>query len=45
VRDALALSSDCPLVWMDARDPQSSRNTLVTLVEHALARTAVVRAG
>ncbi len=45
VRDALALSSDCPIVWMDARDPQSSRDTLVTLVEHALARTAVVRAG
>jgi signal recognition particle receptor subunit beta len=45
VRDALALSSDCPLVWMDARDPGSSRDTLVTLVEHALARTAVVRAG
>jgi uncharacterized protein len=45
VRDALALPSDCPLVWMDARDPLSSRDTLVTLVEHALARTAVVRAG
>ena len=45
VRDALALPSDCPLVWMDARDPQSSRDTLVTLVEHALARTAVVQAG
>jgi uncharacterized protein len=45
VRDALALPSDCPLVWMDARDPRSSQDTLVTLVEHALARTAVVRAG
>ncbi len=45
VRDALALPSDCPLVWMDARDPHSSRDALVTLVEHALARTAVVRAG
>jgi signal recognition particle receptor subunit beta len=45
VRDALALSSDCPIMWMDARDPRSSRDTLVTLVEHALARTAVVRAG
>jgi signal recognition particle receptor subunit beta len=44
VRDALALPSDCPLVWMDARDPLSSQATLVTLVEHALARTAVVRA-
>ena len=41
VRDALALPSDCPLVWLDARDPVSSQRTLVTLVEHALARTAV----
>jgi uncharacterized protein len=39
VREALALSSDCPLVWMDARDPRSSRDTLVALVEHALVRT------
>jgi uncharacterized protein len=41
VRDALALPSDCPLVWMDARDPDSSSAALVALVEHALARTAV----
>jgi uncharacterized protein len=45
VRDALALSSDCPLVWMDARDPGSSRDALVTLVEHALARTVAVPTG
>jgi hypothetical protein len=48
VRDALALPSDCPLIWMDARDPASSRAALVTLVEHALARTtapAPARAG
>ena len=45
VRDALALSSDCPLVWMDARDPRSSRDALVTLVEHALARTVAVPTG
>jgi signal recognition particle receptor subunit beta len=45
VRDALALSSDCPLVWMDARDAGSSRDALVTLVEHALARTMAVPAG
>jgi signal recognition particle receptor subunit beta len=41
VREALALSDDCPLLWMDARDPVSSRETLIDLVEHALARTAV----
>jgi signal recognition particle receptor subunit beta len=45
VRDALALPSDCPLVWMDARDARSSRDTLVKLVEHALERTVVARAG
>jgi hypothetical protein len=41
VRDALALSDDCPVVWMDARDARSSQETLVGLVEHALARTVV----
>ena len=45
VRDALALPADCPLVWMDARDPASSQDALVALVEHALARTTVARAG
>jgi uncharacterized protein len=41
VRAALALPDDGPVVWMDARDPVSSRETLISLVEHALARTAV----
>jgi signal recognition particle receptor subunit beta len=41
VRDALALPADCPVIWMDARDSRSSRETLVGLVEHALSRTAV----
>jgi signal recognition particle receptor subunit beta len=41
VRDALALPPDCPLIWLDAREPGSSQAALVTLVEHALARTAV----
>jgi uncharacterized protein len=39
IRDALVLSPDCPLVWMDARKPSSSLDTLVALVEHALARS------
>ena len=39
IRDALALSADCPLVWMDARKSSSSLDTLVALVEHALARS------
>src|SRR6266540_3341951 len=33
IRDALVLSADCPLVWMDAREPRSSLDTLVVLVE------------
>src|SRR5689334_5125569 len=41
VRDALALSADCPVLWMDAREVRSSQETLISLVEHALARTAV----
>ena len=41
VREALALSDDCPVLWMDAREIRSSQDTLVSLVEHALARTAV----
>ena len=39
VSEALALPDDCPVVWMDARDPASSRETLINLVEHALSRT------
>ena len=39
IRDALVLSADCPLMWMDAREPRSSLDTLVALVEHALARS------
>ena len=41
VRDALAVSDDCPVIWMDARDSRSSQETLIVLVEHALARTVV----
>ncbi|GEL19713.1 GTP-binding protein [Pseudonocardia asaccharolytica] len=39
IRDALALPPDCPLVRMDARRADSGLTTLITLVEHALART------
>lgn len=45
VRDALALTADCPVFWMDARDEASSKEALVVLVEHALARTAVSATG
>ncbi len=39
VRDALALTPDCPVVRMDARNPDSCLETLIVLVEHALKRT------
>lgn len=41
VRDALALPGNCPLLWLDARDPGSGSDALVRLVEHALARSTV----
>src|SRR5919106_557134 len=39
VREALALAPDVPLVACDARDGRSVVPVLVTLVEHALARS------
>jgi uncharacterized protein len=39
VRDALQLASSTPLARMDARDPRSCMDTLIALVEHALARS------
>ena len=39
VRDALQLASSSPLARMDARDPRSCMDTLIALVEHALARS------
>jgi signal recognition particle receptor subunit beta len=38
VRDALALRADQPLLRTDARDPSAALSTLISLVEHALAR-------
>jgi uncharacterized protein len=43
VRDALALAPDVPIVRTDARRGDSCLPTLITLVEHALERTAVAR--
>ena len=39
VRDALALHPGCPLIRMDAREPESCLVTLIGVVEHALARS------
>jgi uncharacterized protein len=38
VREALALRPDVPIVPCDARDRESTKATLIRLVEHALAR-------
>jgi signal recognition particle receptor subunit beta len=38
VRDALALRQDQPLLRTDAREPNAALGTLISLVEHALAR-------
>jgi uncharacterized protein len=38
VRDALALRPDQPLLRTDARKPEAALGTLISLVEHALAR-------
>lgn len=39
VRDALSLPGDVPLVDCDARDRQSAKQVLITLVEHLYAMT------
>jgi signal recognition particle receptor subunit beta len=41
IREALELSADVPLVWCDARDRQSSKLALISLVRHAMARVTV----
>jgi signal recognition particle receptor subunit beta len=38
IREALAVPHDVPLVFVDARQRSSTKQTLVTLVEHALFR-------
>jgi signal recognition particle receptor subunit beta len=38
IREALAVPADVPLVFCDARQRSSTKQTLVTLVEHALFR-------
>ncbi|MEN3540013.1 ATP-binding protein, partial [Microbispora sp. ZYX-F-249] len=36
LRDALTLSPRIPIIRTDARDRESVKSTLITLVEHAL---------
>jgi signal recognition particle receptor subunit beta len=41
IRSALQLSDETPLLWCDARDRASSKQALITLVRHAMARLPV----
>ncbi|CRK58332.1 Putative ATP/GTP-binding protein [Alloactinosynnema sp. L-07] len=38
VRDALAVGPEVPIVTCDARDRQSTKNTLITMVEYSMRR-------
>ncbi len=38
IREALSVPKDVPLVFCDARERSSTKETLITLVEHALSR-------
>ena len=40
VREALAVPADVPMIYTDARSRAATKQTLVTLVQHAMARLA-----
>ena len=43
VREALAIESSVPIVPSDARERESTKNTLIALVEHAMRRSVAAR--
>jgi signal recognition particle receptor subunit beta len=45
VRDALTIDDSVPMVTCDARHRESTKQTLITLVEHAMRKWMSVRAG
>ncbi|OLF09347.1 ATP-binding protein [Actinophytocola xinjiangensis] len=45
VRDALTIDQTVPVVTCDARDRESTKETLITLVEHAMHQRMSARAG
>ncbi|WP_344621214.1 ATP/GTP-binding protein [Actinosynnema pretiosum] len=45
VREALTIDQSVPIVTCDARNRQSTKQTLITLVEHAMRQWMSVRAG
>ncbi|MGH3815162.1 MAG: ATP-binding protein, partial [Pseudonocardiaceae bacterium] len=44
VPEALAIDSAIPIIPCDARERESTKNTLIALVEHAMRRSVVARA-
>jgi signal recognition particle receptor subunit beta len=44
VREALAIESLVPIIPCDARERESTKNTLIALVEHAMRRSVAARA-
>lgn len=44
VRDALAIDRSVPIITCDARARESTKRTLIALVEHAMRRTVAARA-
>ncbi len=44
VREALAIESVVPIIPCDARERESTKNTLIALVEHAMRRSVAARA-
>jgi uncharacterized protein len=44
VREALAIESAVPIIPCDARERESTKNTLIALVEHAMRRSVAARA-
>jgi hypothetical protein len=45
VRDALTIDQSVPIVTCDARNRESTKQTLITLVEHAMSKWLVTRPG
>jgi signal recognition particle receptor subunit beta len=43
VREALAIESAVPIIPCDARERESTKNTLIALVEHAMRRSVATR--
>ncbi|MBV9843829.1 MAG: ATP-binding protein, partial [Kutzneria sp.] len=45
IREALTIEDSVPIVTCDARERQSTKQTLITLVEHAMRQWMSVRVG